>query len=357
MRVVHFVEALKGGPASYLNALLPLQVEAYRHVAVLCPGSQAHFVRVPGAEIIPFPDTGRDIAGVMALARLWRCHVSANRYDIAHLHSSFAGLAGRLAIRRRPAMPQIVYCAHGWAFGMETSGAWKMLYRLAERRLARRTDAIVNISDSESALAVEAGIPRNVSHLIHNGIADAVWSPLPEKGGPTRLLFVGRHDRQKGLDVLLDAMEVLRPLGFTLTVIGGPVIGAVGPHHLPPDVTDLGWQCPEVVEAAMAEADIVVIPSRWEGFGLVAAEAMRAGRPVVASAVGALPELVVDGATGVLCPPNSPLALAGAIEKLATKDLRAMGQRARERYEAHYTAARMHLAIDALYHRLVSARQ
>lgn len=69
MRVIHFVEALKGGPATYLEALLPLQIAAYDHVAVLCRQSQAQLVRTPGVEILTFPDTCRSLAGIARLVR------------------------------------------------------------------------------------------------------------------------------------------------------------------------------------------------------------------------------------------------------------------------------------------------
>lgn len=355
MRVVHFVEALKGGPATYLDALLPFQIAAYGQVAVLCPRAQAQFVRTPGVEIVTFPDTPRTLAGIARLIAHWHDHIRARRYDIAHLHSSFAGFAGRLGWRRASPAPRIVYCAHGWAFGMETAKANKAVYRFVERHLARRTDAIVNISASEDALARGARLPAHRSNLVHNGLADSAWEPLPAGRRPLRLLFVGRYDRQKGLDILLDAMRSLTPLGFTLTTIGGPVIGKPSINSLPDHVRDLGWRGPGEIAVEMGKADIVVMPSRWDGMSLVALEAMRAGRPIVGSAVGALPEQIEDGVSGVLCKPGSPLALAAAVSSLRDSDIRAMGLCARARYEANFTAGRMFERIDALYRRLAGA--
>lgn len=352
MRVIHFVEALKGGPATYLEALLPLQRAAYDHVAVLCRQSQAQFVRTPGIELITYPDTCRSLAGIAQLMRYWHRQVTRTRYDIAHLHSSFAGLAGRLGPYRPPYSPRIVYCPHGWAFGMEASGAKKALYRTIERQLARSSDAIVNVSLNEETLAHSAGIPSSRSRLVCNGVVDGTWTPLPRGKRPKNLLFVGRYDRQKGLDTLLAAMPTLAPLGFRLTTIGGPVVGKPQVTRLPPDVRNLGWLSTEDVSEQMAKADVIIMPSRWEGLSLVAIEAMRAGRPIVASAIGGLAELIEEGSTGVLFEPGSPQALAQAVIGIADMDISSMGRKARSRFEARFTATRMFTEIDALYREL-----
>lgn len=235
---------------------------------------------------------------------------------------------------------------------METSGPQKALYRFIERQLALSSDAIVNVSHNEASLAHRAGIRARLSRLICNGVTEGSWRPLRKGRRPKNLLFVGRYDRQKGLDILLAAMEKLTPLGFTLTTIGGPVIGKPDVLSIPRSVKDLGWQNPEAVSAAMAAADIIVMPSRWEGLSLVAIEAMRAGRPIVASSVGGLAELVEDGKTGVLFVPGSPDALAQAVIKIAALDLSTMGREARTHFEARFTAKRMFREIDALYREL-----
>jgi len=347
MRVIHFVESLKGGPATYLNELLPFQVRAYEHVAVLCPEGQAQFITCDGVEVIPFSETGRGPLGIAKLLAYWVRYAASNNYDVLHLHSTFAGLAGRLAPRMGHA--RLVYCPHGWSFAMDSTPAKRRIYAFVERLLAHRTDAIINISASEETIATRVGIPKAKSALIHNGISDAKWSPLPEGRQPSRLLFVGRYDRQKGVDILIEAMRELAPLGYTLTMIGGSVISTPILGHLPPGVTDLGWRKPQEIQDAMAEADVVVMPSRWEGFGYVGVEAMRAGRPLIASAVGGLEELVIDNQTGILCAPNSVSALINAILRLSQMNTRTLGINARLRYEAFFTAERMFQQLEAVY--------
>ena len=105
----------------------------------------------------------------------------------------------------------------------------------------------------------------------------------------------------------------------------------------------------------MADLDVFVLPSLWEGFGLVLVEAMAAGRPVVASAVGPIPEIVVDGVTGLLVPPGDPAALAEAIIRvLQDPELAsAMGRAGRARVERELRVDTMVARTEALYDELL----
>jgi glycosyltransferase involved in cell wall biosynthesis len=154
---------------------------------------------------------------------------------------------------------------------------------------------------------------------------------LPEHVGepaePPEVLFVGRLSAEKGILELVQASE-----GMKLTVAGdGPlrerVPGALGfvPHH------ELG--------PLYERAAVVAVPSHREGFGVACAEAMASGRPVVASAVGGLLDLVVDGETGVLVEPRDVDALRAALERLlGDAELRGrMGRAGRERIRQHFT--------------------
>jgi glycosyltransferase involved in cell wall biosynthesis len=154
---------------------------------------------------------------------------------------------------------------------------------------------------------------------------------LPEQVGkpvePPEVLYVGRLSLEKGILELVQAAE-----GMKLTVAGdGPLraqvpeaLGFVPHHELPP---------------LYERAAVVAVPSHREGFGVACAEAMAAGRPVVASAVGGLLDLVVDGQTGLLVPPRNVGALRAALERLlGDADLRRrMGQAGRERIREHFT--------------------
>jgi glycosyltransferase involved in cell wall biosynthesis len=143
-------------------------------------------------------------------------------------------------------------------------------------------------------------------------------------------------------------MRELTGEGFSLTAIGAPVIGRPSVTRFAEGVRNLGWQPRDVIRREMQECDLVVLPSRWEGFGLVAAEAMRAGRAVVATRVGGLAELVVDGRTGALCAPRSAHKLTAAIRRAAIM-AREAGMEGRARYESLFTAERMFRETHAAY--------
>lgn len=349
-RILHFAETLYGGIATYLNQLLPHQVAGGDEVYLFCPEDQQHLVNVAGVKIIPATPASRSIRGLVTIAREWARHHRQHRYDLVHLHSSFAGLIGRIF---RPDA-QIVYCAHGWSFAMDIANYRRNAYAAIERLLAGRSDAIVNISHDDQSLADAAGIPRDRSHVIHNGLGDRVWTPLPNERRAARLLFVGRYDRQKGFDLLLSAMRTLRGQGFALTAIGASIVGKTVPIPIPEGVTDCGWQSPEHVYDAMDAADAIVMPSRWEGFGLVAVEAMRAGRPVIAASTGGLREIIVDGETGILHGTNAADEIVTACLRLRDLDIAALGRRGRERYEAMFTSKQMAARVDALYSSLLA---
>jgi glycosyltransferase involved in cell wall biosynthesis len=159
------------------------------------------------------------------------------------------------------------------------------------------------------------------------------------------IVCVARLRWEKGVDVLIDAMKHLSDLPHLhLVVIGngpaedtlkGQAARAGTNIHFP------GFQ--DDVHAWLAMADIVAMPSRRESFGRVTLEAMAAGRPIVATRTGGIPEGIVDGESGLLVPPDDARALAGALRALATEPDRAerLGAAARQRYESCYTIEHM----------------
>jgi glycosyltransferase involved in cell wall biosynthesis len=200
--------------------------------------------------------------------------------------------------------------------------------------------------------AERIGIPAKRLRLIPNGIPsesprgrrrEVLW---PE--GKRRVLFVGRFDRQKGTDVLLDALEELQDSAFCY-LVGDTVLGDAPLRDLPLNASATGWLFPAEIEAFYRSADVVVVPSRWEGFGLNAVEAMRAELPVIASRVGGLIEVVKDGTTGVLVPPGDKSALVKALRDIDDERLAAMGRAGRQRFLRYFTLDRVHEQITGLY--------
>jgi len=185
------------------------------------------------------------------------------------------------------------------------------------RRVLRRARLVICVSNALARAVAELGA-ENV-RVIPNGVD--VPESVGEEASPPEVLFAGRLAREKGI---LELVEAAR--GMNLVVVGdGPlrdrVPGARGmvPHH--------------ALGTLYERAAVVACPSHREGFGVVCAEAMAYGRPVVASAVGGLLDLVVDGETGLLVPPRDEGALRAALERLlGDRSLRRrLGEAARER--------------------------
>jgi len=191
-------------------------------------------------------------------------------------------------------------------------------------RWARGGGLVVAVSEAVRKVALDAGHTASRVAVIPNGVDLERLAPAPWPGGEPRALFLGRLVPQKGLDVLLRALQHVPELQLDIAGTGPDEarlqeLAAPLGHR----VRFLGWQAD--VAALLADHHFLVVPSRWEGFGLTVVEALASGRPVVASEVDMLPALV--GRAGVLVRPEDPAALASALRGLcaAPDRLRAMG--------------------------------
>ena len=267
------------------------------------------------------------------------------RPDIVHTHLVHADVYGALAARR------LVSTKHN--DDPFRAGP----FRFVERALAARAARIVAITESLARFQVErVGIPRGKLVTIHyglDGLPDA-WGTNPPDDVPAAapvVLAVCRLEAQKGVDVAVRAMAAVRERqrDAHLVVLGEgderPRLEGLArelgvPVHLPGRVPD--------VAAWLRRASLVVHPVRWEGFGLAVLEAMLAALPVVASRVSSLPELVVDGETGALVPPDDPQALAMAITRVLA-DPGDLGAKGRSRAQERFSVTRMTDATLAVY--------
>ncbi|MEU4653078.1 glycosyltransferase family 4 protein [Streptomyces sp. NPDC023723] len=208
----------------------------------------------------------------------------------------------------------------------------RYLQRPAYLPRLRRLDRVLAPSGYFAEL-VRRDIGRVPVHVLPNGVPRTAL-PLPVKE-PGRLLYVGRLERVKGVHVLLDAFRALGPdhPGATLDIVGdgadrAALEAAAGDLTAAGQVRFRGWLAPDAVAGALADASVVVIPSVWpENFPTVALEALQIGRPLVASRVGGLPELVGED-NGVLVPAGDATALAGALRPLVgdLERLRRLGE-------------------------------
>jgi glycosyltransferase involved in cell wall biosynthesis len=353
LRILHVAETVRGGIATYLN-------ELHRgHAAVYGEGNLAYVVpedhrsdlmAIGDGNIRSYPRTGRNALSLWRLVASTCAAVRSLQPDVVHLHSTFAGVILRPILKLLFPRLHIVYCPHGWAFLRDTSRLSHFWTRSMERLLAPLASRIVCISNCERQAAIAAGIAPERLTLVHNGISAMRPERRPKDWVDPRLkvLFVGRLDRQKGYDLLLKAAASLES-EIHLRMIGSTVVGRDQPLELPSNVEMQGWQDHATIEAQLDKADLVVIPSRWEGFGFVALEAMRARKPIVAFTVGALPEIIEHEVTGLLCSPVEADALTAGLRRALHAPLSAMGEAGYERFVRLFLVDAMQMKIQHIY--------
>lgn len=280
----------------------------------------------------------RDLRAMLEL----RTVLADLRPDLVTTHSSKAGILGRLAARC-VGVPAL-FTVHGWAFTPGIPPVQAALYRRVERLVGPLASRIITVSEFDRQLALQARIaPEDRVVTVHNGMPDVSpalrANPARE---PVRLVMVARFGPQKDHRTLLGALAGLRDQAWELDLIGeGPLmaeteslatsLGLAGRVHF------LGQRMD--VDRILAAAQASLLITNWEGFPLSILEAMRAGLPVVASAVGGVGESVRDGETGYLVPRGDVASLRDRIGRLLKDPAlrRRLGINGRARYERRFT--------------------
>lgn len=349
MRVLSLCETAMGGVGIYQNYLGGLAHEG-RHLHFLVPAQHSSLID-PDLDVVTFQRRRRGLVALLHM--LLRFQQTRRRLapDIYLFHSTFALLALlllRLSGDRSPAF----YFPHGWAVSNFAEGSWKQrVVRVIEGRLSGLATCVVNVSTAECELAQRLGY-RGRMRVIENAVPDvAERARLPEPIQPNtlQLLFVGRFDRQKGLDLLLQAFARAsrQRHDLRLNVIGEAVRGGHNPSQPPPNVQLVGWVDRAEIDHWYRSADAILVPSRWEGLPLVIPEALRNGTPVLCSRRSGMERLVTPGATGDHFPLTVE-AIESLLLRLDRDELRRMRPACRAAYEARFAMTRWRAEIDAL---------
>jgi glycosyltransferase involved in cell wall biosynthesis len=374
-----------GGPALHVAYLTDgLADRGYRTTLVagtLARGedSMAFVAEERGVEIVRIDQLKRDISPIrdaIAAVRLARL-IRRERPEILHTHTAKAGAVGRVAaLLAGDARPRIVvHTFHGHVLRGYFDPLRSAGFRLLERLLARASTALVAVSPQVRDDLVALGVaPREKFAVVRLGIGleqriaadgDARAETRRRLGVPADRFVVGWIGRMTGVkrtDDLLLALRRLRDDGVdaTLCLVGdGPDRG-----HLERRAHELGVmrQClflgyQEDVAPFFALFDVFVLPSVNEGTPVTAIEALASGRPVVATRVGGVPDVVRDGVDGFLVEPGDVEGLAERLARLAhDPELRAgLGAAGRERVFARYDVDRLVDDVDLLYRSLLEA--
>jgi glycosyltransferase involved in cell wall biosynthesis len=298
----------------------------------------------------------RPVADLAALGRLTQI-LRRSSYDIVHTHTSKPGVIGRLAATLT-GVPGVMHTVHLFGFHEESGPVATGVYSRVERAASHWCDRIVTVSEyhRDWALRLGIGTPDRVV-AIPNGVPTrrASGSRPPsqvraELGLTDELAIVstGRLAEQKGLEYLIRAIPLLGPDRGRVRVLlagDGPLLEPLTTLARELGVLDevrfLGFRSD--VGDLLSAADLVVLPSLWEGLSISLLEAMAAGRPVVTTDIGSNREVTRDGAVASLVPPKDPGALARAIRRLVTDPARRdeLGRLGRDEQRSRYTMERM----------------
>lgn len=378
VRVLH-VHTLPVVSGSGINTFLSMRgcAGVGARVALACaPGGKLEeLVHAEAMEFFPIRNFVSEAAPFKDLHALWQLDrlFRRERFDIVHTHNSKAGFLGRLAARRS-GVPIIVHTVHGFAFHDAESWPRRRLFAALERWAARWCDQMIAISQPMIEWAERERIaPPESFELIYSGIEvdrfrDAKPDPELQQSfgiipGEIVLGVVSKLWEGKGHEVLLDAVAGLLEGGhrIRLLIVGEGALETrlkerVRQLGIGSAVTFTGFRAdvPEVT----ALLDISVLPSFYEGMGRVVLEAMAAGKPVIASRVGGIPDLMEDGISGFLVPPGDTQALAERIECfLNNPALRVrMGEQAGRQVRGEHSAEVMVSRIHEVYCRLLAER-
>jgi len=352
-----------GGAQTYVAHLLPALTERFDvSVAAHGSGPLRDAARAAGVPFFPLRHVRRpispwrDLLGLAELIRLFR----RERPDILHANSSKAGVLGRLAaVAAR--VPVRIFTVHGWGF-QAFSGLASALYRWADRVMSPMTTVTICVGEGERAAGLAARTCREDRTVVIRNAVDVTAAPKARHGsGTPRIITVGRLQAPKDPVTLVRALAGLKAESFTAVVVGdGPARSLLETEirRLGLDgAVELAGECTNVRER-LAAADVFVLSSSQEGLPLSVLEAMAAGLPVVATAVGGIPELVVHGETGLLVPRRDVESLSAALARLIADPAlrRRLGAAGRARAEAVFDLPSFRRAHLTLYRRELARR-
>ncbi|WP_164140737.1 glycosyltransferase [Serratia marcescens] len=342
-KVLHVAETVKGGVATVIRQLVQ-QNDEFDFYCVLPDSQYREIGAFPAEKMKVFTRTGRNISSFISLAINYIQMVRKEKPDVIHVHSTFAGVVCRLLtpLVRMTCRPKIIYCPHAFSFLMDTSEKKKKVYAKIEKILQKNTDVIICTSEYEKRTALMAGLSPDNLTVVYNGVEPPVTlsdDTNPYRQDKINILFVGRFDYQKGFDLVQRIADELDDR-FLITIVGGNVHAKEQPaSHARMDFK--GWLTSAEMAPYFTYADVLLMPSRWESFGLVAVEAESYGLPVVASRCSSLPEVVSEGVTGYLFTTNQADEAVEILNARDQRDWSAMKVDCVDFYNANFTSEEM----------------
>lgn len=368
---IHTLPVISGSGLNTFLSMKGMKRDTYKVELACAPGGRLiDLVKENGMEVRTFRhlvqplDPINDFLALLAIASF----LTRNRYHIIHTHNSKAGFIGRLAARLA-GIPVIIHTVHGFSFHDQEPTFRRMIFRNLERTASRWCDRAIFISQPLIDWALnEKIIEKRKIVKIYSGINLDDFRPCTEdeKREIRRKHGLGEDDavigivsklwEGKGHSVLLKAVKELKQdiPDVKLIIVGeGDLLDSLRKEAenlgLKNSVVFKGFQMP--VSELIATFDIAVLPSFFEGMGRVILEAMAMEKPVVASRVGGIPELIEDGKNGILFTAGNVRELSAALKEiLRNKKLaRRMGLEGRKKIGPEFSAEAMVQSISDIY--------
>ncbi len=350
-KVLHLSEFTKGGVETHLNEVLKYQSDNHDiYLMVSELNSNRDSLQIRPDRLFLYPYKRKPSYFLKAMKSINKKIKEINP-DIIHVHGTFAGLFLRTLLLLKRKRPVVIYCSHGWSFLMDTPPWKRKLFAGVEKVLSLQTDFIINISNHEYKMAMNYGLSPKKSVVVYNGVSDAPSSnhlPFNVKKEKINLLYVGRFDRQKGFDLLLQVFNEYKFADVTLYLVGDTVLKHCD-YKYPDNAVKIGWVDNSEIDRYMEACDAVIVPSRWEGFGIVAIEALRNKKPVIASNRGALPEIIQHGVNGYIFDFDNKEELVSIVQSLNKSKLEAMGEAGERIFYERFHSDKMNKQIERLY--------
>jgi glycosyltransferase involved in cell wall biosynthesis len=375
---IHTLPVISGSGLNTFLTMEGLKKQGYEPALACAPSGKLNsLVAGRGMRVIPFKRLVqplhplKDCLAVLDLTLF----LKRNDYPIVHTHNSKAGFVGRLAAKLA-GVPVIVHTVHGFSFHDQERPWRRRLFRNMERLASRWCDHMIFISQPLMDWAFRERIGhKEKTTKIYSAIELDRFQPVPEQekkdlrrkwGLDPEDAVVGMVSKLwdgKGHALLLDAFQEIRKTrsGAKLVIVGEGYLlkdlrTRVDQYGMDGSVLFTGFQ--EDVAPLIATFDVAVLPALFEGMGRVLLEAMAMGKPVVASRVGGIPELVEHGVNGFLVRPGQKDDLREAILRVLTDRslAMAMGKAGREKTKNRFGAPAMVKAIDDLYRVLLSRK-
>jgi glycosyltransferase involved in cell wall biosynthesis len=283
------------------------------------------------------------------------------RPELVAAHSAKAGMLGRLAARSLQV--PVVVTVHGWACAPGTPALQAGASRIFERLTSPFATKMITVSEFDRRFGLDLNlVAEHQVVTVHNGIPDVPVSLRADPSRtPPRLVMIARFGPQKDHRTLLRALGGLQEQSWRLDLLGdGPLLREMEALAAALGIADrirfMGQRMD--VDQILAASQGFLLVTNWEGFPLSILEAMRAGLPVIASAVGGVSESVLDGDTGYLIPKGDVERLRKRIAELVSDPaLRSrLGARGRQHYEQHFTLESAVSKTLAVYQDVLSRR-